>query len=174
MTTPPTPEPPQPPGPPPPGPPPPAPSGPPEPPEPKPPDDLAELRATLDAERKARKELEAELARLREQGMSEQERAMAKAREEGKAEAEQAAALKLVAAEFRIAARDRIANPEAALAALDLAKLLGKDGQPDAKAIAALVDQLAAVRPAPGRVPAGPREPASDGDWLRAQMQATR
>ena len=149
---------------------PPAPTGPvpapaprPSPPEPPP------AGPELEAARQRTKDLEAELAKLREQGMSDQEKAIAKAREEGKAEAAQAAALVMAAAEFRVQAAGKIANPDAALAALDLARLL-KDGQPDKTAIGALVDQLTVVPPAPGKVPAGPRQPGgeTDPDWVRA------
>jgi len=111
--------------------------------------------------------------------MSDADKAVAKAREEGKAEAERAANLKLAAAEFRAAAAGKIANPEAALAALDLARLLDKSGEPDAKAIAKLVGELAAVPPPPpppGHVPTGPRSPAENGDrdWLRSVTRGPR
>ena len=105
---------------------------------------------------------------------------IAKAREEGRAVAEREANLKLAAAEFRAAAAGKIANPDAALSALDLTKLLdAKTGDPDPKAIAKLVDQLAAVPPAPpppGHVPTGPRgEPANGNtDWLRTIARTPR
>ena len=132
-------------------------------------DDLARAIAALDAERASRKELEVKLAKLSESSMTEQEKAVAAARAEGKAEAEKATALVLAAAEFRLAAKDRIANIDAAVGMLDLTKLLGDDGKPDKKRIAALVDQLA-VTPAPsGKVPPGARQPAQNGDtdWIR-------
>jgi hypothetical protein len=154
---------------------PPQPPQPPQPPAPEPSPaptaaDMARLEAALADARKQREDVQKELDKLRGQSMTEQEKAVAAAREEGKAEAERAAALKLVAAEFRIAAAGKLANPDAALAALDLAKLLDpKSGEPDAKAIAALVDQLAVVPPPPGQIPAGPRVPvpAADGDFIR-------
>jgi hypothetical protein len=182
MTTPPTPPAPTP-SPPAPTPPAPTPSPPaPTPPAPTPPapnggppaaDDLAELAA----ERKARIAADAELTKLRAQTMTDTEKAIADARAEGKAEAEQAAALSLAAAEFRALAAGRIANPDAALAVLDLSKLV-KDGQPDRAAIAAVIEQLAVVPPPPpppGTIPGGPRQPApsSDGDWLR-QIKRSR
>jgi|SRR5580693_1590391 hypothetical protein len=172
MTTPPAPPTDPPPPPPPPAPPP----APPAPPGGGPPDPAAELRAALDQERNARKELETELAKLRAQGMTETERAVAKAREEGKAEAAHAAALVVAAAEFRVQAAGKIADPEAALAVLDVAKLLDGKDQPDKVAIGKLVGQLAAVPPAPGHVPPGPRDPGGngDGDWLREQMRGGR
>ena len=140
---------------------------------------MARLQATLDSERTARRNVEAELGRVRQQGMSDAEKAIDAARAEGRAEAERAAALVVAGAEFRVAAAGRIANPEAALAALDLAKLVDANGQPDKRAIAKLVDQLAAVPPPPapgGHVPPGPREiPANgDTDWLRAIKRPTR
>lgn len=104
--------------------------------------------------------------------MTEQEKAVAAARVAGRDEALADAARLVAAAEFRAAATGKISDPDAALAALDLSKLLGSDGQPDRKAIAKLVGQLAAVPPPPqpgGRVPAGPREGPQNGDtdWLR-------
>ena len=78
--------------------------------------------------------------------MTEAEKAIAKARDEGKAEAALEHAQELAAAEFRAQAAGKITNPDAALAVLDLAKLL-KDGKPDKTAIGKLVEQLAAVPP---------------------------
>ena len=99
--------------------------------------------------------------------MTDAEKAIATAREEGRAEAAQEHARELAAAEFRAQAAGRITNPDAALAVLDLAKLL-KDGKPDKTAIGKLVDQLAVVPPPPGKVPAGVRDPGGNGaiDWL--------
>jgi hypothetical protein len=144
--------------------PPPAPAnGPPAPDQPGP-----EALAALAAERQRVRDLEAELRQLREQGMSDAEKAVAKAKEEGRAEAAHEAALRLAAAEFRAQAAGRLADPEAALAVLDLGKLL-KDNEPDKKAIGKLVEQLAVVPPAPGHIPTGPRPGTDPGDtdWLR-------
>ena len=118
--------------------------------------------------RREARDRDAELAQLRQQGMSDADKAIAKAKEEGRAEAAAEHARQLAAAEFRAQATSRLADPEAALAVLDLEKLV-KDGQPDKKAIAKLVDQLAAVPPPPGRVPPGPmpNPPNGDHDWLR-------
>jgi hypothetical protein len=112
--------------------------------------------------------------------MSDAEKAIAAARAEGKAEAEAAAARALAGAEFRIMAAGKLVNADAALGALDLGKLLDKNGQPDKAKIAALVEQLAAAPAAPagpaqpgprGAIPPGPRTAAppgaGDGDWLR-------
>lgn len=177
MTTPPAP--PAPPAPPPPTPDPPTPptpAPPPAPPAPPTPDSAAELRATLDAERRSRKDLETELAKLRAATMTEQERAVAAAKAEGRAEAARDAGLLVAAAEFRAAAAGKIANPEAALAALDLSKLVGDNNEPDRKAIARLVEQLAAVPDPGGRVPPGARTPALNGDtdWLRSIKRPMR
>ena len=149
---------------------PPAPSPPPPspPPAPDPPAptraELDKLTAALEEERRQRVETKKELDRLKAEGMTEQEKLIAKAREEGKAEAAKESGLRLVAAEFRAQAAGRIANPDAALAVLDLSKLLGADGEPDKKAIGKLVDQLAVVPPPPGKVPAGPRGDGANGD----------
>jgi hypothetical protein len=134
----------------------------------------AGLQRALDAERANTRRLTTELAALRQTTMTEQERAVAAARDEGRAEAAQAAALELAAEMFRTAAAGRIADPEAHLEMLDVGKLL-RDGRPDRRKITALVDRLAASVPAaplpPGHVPAGPRAPAQDGDWLRGIMR---
>jgi hypothetical protein len=164
------------------------PPAPPAPPAPAPPaghggdDDITRLRATLDQERQARKDAEVKLATAQQAAMTDQEKAVAAARAEGKAEAEGAASRRLAAAEFRVAASGRLANPDGALAALDLSKLVGKDGEPDRKAIAALVDQLAPPQPqqtANGHViPAGARTAApaaaGNGDWLRSVQRGPR
>jgi hypothetical protein len=191
MTTPPAPQPPAPPAPAPPAPQPdppqppqpPAPSGGPQP-QPAPsggapePADLAALRQALDAERAQRAEVQKALDKLRQDAMSDQEKALAAAKAEGRAEAAQEAALLVAAAEFRLAAKDRLVNPDAALAALDLGKLLDAHGKPDTKRIAALVDQLAAVPAPSGHIPAGPRQGSNNGsgggDWLRTVAQRAR
>jgi hypothetical protein len=172
MTTPPTP----PPAPTPPPPTPPAPT--PTPTDPPPPTDPPApagpaLESALAEERRRNRELTDRLAKLERAAMSEAEKAIAQAREEGqaagRAEVQGDAARQLAAAEFRIAAAGRLVNAEAALAALDLGKLLTADGKPDKKVIAGLVDQLAAVPPPGGIIPSGPRDqpPNGDHDWLR-------
>jgi hypothetical protein len=172
MTTPPTTDPPAPPAPPAPGPPaPPAPPAPPPTPKVITAEDLAKVEAALAEERRLRQEDRKALDALRRDGMSEAEKAIAKARDEGKAEAAAEHARELAAAEFRAQAAGRVANPDAALAVLDLSKLL-KDGKPDKTAIGKLVEQLAAVPPPPGRVPPGPRGDGNpDGDLFRDIMR---
>lgn len=162
------------------------PAGPPDPGKPEPDAKPAgpELEAALREERRARADLQKQLDELRQAQMSEQERAVAQARAEGKAEAASEAARKLAAAEFRHSATGRIADPAAALELLDVGKLL-KNGEPDSELIAAVIDRLAPPEPDPGangngyhappaRVPAGPRQPAPDGDFLRQAMRGRR
>jgi hypothetical protein len=108
--------------------------------------------------------------------MTEAEAAVAAARAEGAAEATKAAGLKLAAAEFRAAAAGKLADPAAALAALDLSRFVGDDGEPDRKKIGDLIDKLAAAVAPPngaggGIIPAGPRRPAGDGDFIRQISQ---
>ena len=159
MTTPP-PTPPAPPAPPAPDPTPPTPPAPPAP--PAPPDDAAELRSALDAARKRAKQLETDLAKLRTDGVTEAEKAIAAARAEGKAEAAADHARQLAAAEFRVQAAGKISNPDAALDAFNLDRLV-KDGQPDKAAIAKLVEQLAVPAAAPGHVRPAPGPPRPMG-----------
>lgn len=111
--------------------------------------------------------------------VSADEGALAAARAEGRAEAEAKAALNLAAAEFRHAAAGRLSDPGAALGLLDLARLIGKDGQPDPELITAAVDQLAG----PGQqekhgplVPPGPRQEQDQtgGDVCRMALSSWR
>jgi hypothetical protein len=138
------------------------------------------MRATLDQERLARKDAEAKLAAAQQASMTEQERAVATARAEGKAEAEALAAQRLAAAEFRILAAGRLANPEGALAVIDMSKLVQKNGEPNRQAIAALVEQLAPQQAAGNGhvIPAGartaPAPAAGQGDWLRNVSRGPR
>ena len=130
---------------------------------------VARLEATVAALRQEIKDKDTALNEARKGQMSEAEKAIAAAREEGKAEAAAEHARQLAAAEFRAQSAGRIANPDAALAKLNLDTLV-KDGKPDTKEITALVAQLAAVPPPPGKVPPGPRpggEPTETRDWIR-------
>jgi hypothetical protein len=139
--------------------------------DPPPPGPAAE--SALAEERKARKAAEQRVAELEAQHLTEQEKAVKAAREEGRTEALAAAGRQLAAAEFRYLAAGKIADPDAAVELIDLAKLVDDDGKPNRQAITALVDHLAALpqgQPGePGRVPAGPRgtAPSSSGDWIR-------
>jgi hypothetical protein len=108
--------------------------------------------------------------------MSEQERAVAAAKDAGRAEGIAEAGKLVAAAEFKAAAAGKLADPGAALEYLDLSKFVGEGGDVDRGAIGKLVEKLAATSTgqATGRVPTGPREPAPDGDFLRAHMRANR
>jgi uncharacterized iron-regulated membrane protein len=100
-------------------------------------------RALAD-ERRARKAAERELAALRKASMTEQEKAVAEARAAGLAEAQTAAGPRLVRAEFRAAATNRVDKEtlDAYLEDVDLSKFLGDDGEPDVKAIEARIKRL--------------------------------
>lgn len=137
--------------------------------------DPVELQAALGEERKHRRELQTKLDRLEREHMSEQEKAIATAKAEGRAEAIMSAGKRLAAAEFRAAAAGRISDANAALEVLDLSKFVGEDGEPDTKAIAGVVERLAAALPAPtppatGRVSPGPRGDADNGDFIRSAL----
>jgi hypothetical protein len=136
--------------------------------------ELDRLRAALAHERDARKAAQDELAQQRQAAMSDSDKALAKARDEGKAEARREAGLRLAAAEFRAAAAGKLADPDAALEVLDLAKFVNDDGEVDRAELAKLIERLVASLPAangPGRVPAGPRgSTAADGDFLRQAL----
>src|SRR6516164_2238563 len=99
----------------------------PSPPAPAPPaapspdgDSADELRATLERERNKTRDVERQLAQLRQQGMSDQERAIADAKEAGRVEAARAAGLRVAAAEFRALAAGKLANPDKMLEDEDL------------------------------------------------------
>lgn len=139
-------------------------------------DDIKRLQASLRDERKARTAAEARLRQVEEQHMSEQEKAIAAAKAEGRTEAVKAAGRRLAAAEFRAAAANKIADPAAALDVLDLARFVNDDGEVDSAALGDVVDRLAAALPAPppAKIPAGPREPEPNGDFLRQQINSRR
>ena len=119
--------------------------------------------------------LRADLAQVQQAHMTDADKALAKARDEGRAEAQQAAGLRVAAAEFVAAATGKLADPTAALELLDLKRFVGPDGEVDSKALGQYVDKLTAALPAPaqpgGKVPAGARGPASDGDFLGAMLR---
>ncbi len=131
---------------------------------------VEELQSALGDERKQRRELQTRLDKLERQHMSDTEKAIAEAKEQGRAEAVLTAGKRLAAAEFRAAAAGKIADPVAALEVLDLSKFVGDDGEPDSKAIAGVVERLAAALPAPppgGKIPAGARTSEPDSDFIR-------
>jgi hypothetical protein len=139
-------------------------------PDPKGKESADELRSALELERRNHKDTLSRLTKLEKDRMTEQEKAVAEAKKQGHDEALLVAGKRLAAAEFRAAAAGRISDPAAALDVLDLSKFVGEDGEPDAKAIASVVEKLAVSLPLPnGRVPAGPRggtDPPGD-QWLR-------
>lgn len=98
----------------------------------------------LAEERRARKAAERDLAALRKASMTEQEKAVSEAKAAGLAEAQKAAGPRLVRAEFRAAATNRVdkGTLDAYLEDVDLSKFLGDDGEPDVKAIEARIKRL--------------------------------
>jgi len=111
------------------------------------------------------------LSALQQQGMTDQEKAVAEAKAAGKAEAIKDAGLRVAAAEFRALAAGRLADPDAALELLNLAPFVNDEGEVDKKALAKMVEKLAAqFAPAGGRIPAGPMgdgKPSANDDFLR-------
>ena len=127
--------------------------GPGQPEPPKPPADpaaeLAKVQAVLDSERRARRKAEADLAQVQQAHMTDADKALAKARDEGNAEAQQAAGLRVAAAEFVAAAT----------------------GKPLGQYVDKLTTALPAPAPPGGKVPAGARGPANDGDFLGTMLR---
>jgi len=136
--------------------------------------ELARLRAALAHERDARKRAQDDLTAAQQAAMTEDEKKLAKARDEGRAEARREHGLALAAAEFKLAAHGKIADPEAALEVIDLAKFVTEAGEVDKGELAKLIDRLAATLPSAngaGKVPPGARGgPADGGDFLRTAM----
>jgi len=138
---------------------------------------LQRAEAALADERRQRREAERQLAEARRQTMPEAERALAAAREEGATEARRAAGAALAAAEFRAAAVGVLADPDAALDALDLSRFVNDHGEVDRRKIGDLVKRLAAALPAAanaGRIPAGSRGTPANDDFLRSAMRPGR
>lgn len=155
------------------------PQSPPEPPpEPEPPEDTTALKAALERERAARKAAEGKLAKATRATMTEQEQALDAARAEGRTEANRAAGLKVARAELRAALTGKVADPARTAELVDLARYVGDDGDTDSDGIAEAAGTLAASLapsagngPGPARVPAGPREPVDDGDFLGNRLR---
>lgn len=126
-------------------------------------------KKALDAERAERKkaerrakELDAELAKVREASMSEQEKAVEAARREARTEALRSVNQRLVAAEVRAAAGGKLADPEDAVRFLDLDQFpVSDDGEIDTRAIISAVDGLVKQKP---YLAAGATRPAGDAD----------
>lgn len=92
-----------------------------------------------------------ELERLRKAAMTEQEKAVAEAEARGKAAATSAAAARLARAEFRAAAAGRVDQDalDGFLEYVDPSKFLSDDGEPDTKAIDAVIKKLAGPKRSP-------------------------
>lgn len=84
-----------------------------------------------------------ELDELHKASMTDQDRAIAEAREAGKSEALTTVGSRLVEAEFRVASAGRNLDVDAVLEAVDPARFLTDDGEPDKEAITAWVDRIA-------------------------------
>ncbi len=85
-----------------------------------------------------------DLDELHKASMSDSERAIAEAREAGKSEALTSVGIRLVDAEFRVAAAGTTLEvDDDFLDGLDRSKFLTDDGEPDADAIKAWVDRIA-------------------------------
>lgn len=92
-----------------------------------------------------------ELEKVRQSAMTEQEKAVAEAEKRGRDAASREASLRLARAEFRAEAApvaDK-ATVDSFLEYADMSKLLGEDGEPDAKAITAAVKRLTGNGKAP-------------------------
>lgn len=98
----------------------------------------------------------AEFDALAEQQKSDAEKAVDAARREGRSEALKAANDRLLKAEVRAAAAQKLADPADAVRLLDLASFaVGDDGEIDGAAIAAAVDQLVTDKPYLAAKPTG-------------------
>jgi hypothetical protein len=132
------------------------------------PDELGRTQAALSAERKARKRIEDELEKMRRAGMDETERKVAEAKADARREALAEVNQRLLRAEVRARAADRVVDADAAVALLDLADFeIDDDGRIDTKAIDAAVDELVKVKPYLAK-------PTSDGKSHAPPPQGTR
>ena len=122
--------------------------------------DVAKLKATLAAERRARAAAERETAKLRDETATDAEKAIAAARDEGRREALGQVTGRMIEAEVRAAAAGKLADPADAVRLIDLTGFVGDDGDIDAKAIAAAVDELVETKP---YLRAGTGEPKGNG-----------
>jgi hypothetical protein len=150
-------------------------------------DETAGLRSALEKERADRKAFEKqakanakaaeELERYKQASLTEQERAIAKARDEAAAqtrsEVASTFAQRIAKLQFKAEAAGRVKDIDGLLEDLNLAKFVGEDGEPDAKAIKAAVDRFAKVAPAETTPPfnGGARKtaPATDMNSLIRQ-----
>ena len=145
--------------------------------------ELARLQGAIEAERALRRKAETDLAAAQRDKLPDAEKALADAREEGRKGAARAAGLEVAAAEFRAAAKGKLADDDAisaALALINLAPFVDDDGKVDRVKLTAAVDALTKAVPAPnpGRVPAGPQgdgaSPSADDDYFGKGLRTAR
>lgn len=98
-----------------------------------------------------------QLEQLQQQSMNDNERAVAEARASATDEVRKVYGGRLVAAEVKAAAAGRGVDVDALIEAIDPARFLNDEGEPDAEAITAWVDRVAPIPepPAPGTVNLG-------------------
>lgn len=117
---------------------------------------------TAEKEAKRVTELETELARFREQTMTDTEKAIEQARKEARSETMATVNRRLVAAEVRAVAGGRLNDPEDAVRFLDLEQFeVGDDGEVDRTTIVSAVDGLLKNKP---YLAVGATRPAGDAD----------
>ena len=147
--------------------------------------DLAAERDKRQAAEKRAKAAEAELEKRKAASMSEQEKAIADARAEARKEALSTATDRLVRAEIKATAADRLADPGDAVAHLrdsgGLERFVDEDGEVDLKAVSSAIDDLVKSKPylarqaKPGALPGGGARPSNGptmDDWLRDQASS--
>ena len=114
-------------------------------------EDVANLKAALAKERSANKLTTKELATLKAereaQNKTPEENALEAARREGETAAEKRANERLVKAELKAAAKGKLANVADALVFIDVSSIeVGEDGEVDADALEAAIDNLLTER----------------------------
>jgi hypothetical protein len=112
---------------------------------------------------KENKQAAAELEKQRQASMTEAERAVAEAEQKGRTAAAQEYGKRLATAEIRAVAADAGADLAGVFDYLDLARFVGEDGEPDAKAIKAFVGGLPSKSTAPPSFDGGTRGSAPTG-----------
>ena len=144
-------------------------------------EDIANLKAALEKERKTNKLTAKELATLKAQREAEtktpEENALADARREGETAATQRANERLVKSELRSAAKGKLSNVADALVFIDVASIeVGEDGEVDQGALDTAIANLLNERPYLG-IPEQKRfQGGADqgGDKSAAPKQLTR